>query len=156
MTLSNTITGGGFWRNSARDNWDLAGANDFSGGVEVTEGPVRFDNNGGFGTGVVTLNGGTNGATLQFGINGGTLNNTLNVVGTNNFTSNNGNNLVSDMTGSGTLTLNSGTTFSFAGDMSGFSGTIVVGTITNPRFYPSTGSSNATFDLGTYMSMLSA
>ncbi len=154
LTLSNTITGSGLLTKIGQGQLDLAGANDFSGGVEVTEGPVRFDNNGGFGTGVVTLNGGTNGATLQFGINGGTLNNTLNVVGTNNFTSNNGNNLVSDMTGSGTLTLNSGTTFSFAGDMSGFSGTIVVGTITNPRFYPSTGSSNATFDLGNTSALL--
>ena len=61
----------------------------------MTEGTVVLGNNAGFGTGVITLDGDTNGATLQFGISGGTLNNTLNVIGTNNFTVNNGNNLVS-------------------------------------------------------------
>jgi fibronectin-binding autotransporter adhesin len=46
------------------------------------------------------------------------------------------------------LTLNSGTTFTFGGNMSAFSGTIKVGTIANPRFHGSTGSANAIFDLG--------
>jgi autotransporter-associated beta strand protein len=124
---------------------------------------VVLGNNAGFGAGVITLDGDTNGATLQFGISGGTLNNTLNVIGTNNFTVNNGNNLVYNVTGDGTLTLNTGTTFSFTGDMTTFSGTIAVGTITNPRFYPSlgnpnpdlgTGSSNAIFNLGNTSAML--
>lgn len=148
LTLSNTLTGSGQLTKTGPGQLDLATANNFSGGAAVTAGSARFDDNAGFGTGVVTLNGGTNGATLQFGINGGTLNNTLNIVGTNNFTVNNANNTVSGMTGSGTLTLNTGTTFTFGGDMSGFSGTIKVGTIINPRFNGSTGSSNALFDLG--------
>jgi autotransporter-associated beta strand protein len=141
----------------------LSAANTFSGGVMVTQGTVVLGNNAGFGAGVITLDGDTNGATLQFGISGGTLNNTLNVIGTNNFTVNNGNNLVYNVTGDGTLTLNTGTTFSFTGDMTTFSGTIAVGTITNPRFYPSlgnpnpnlgTGSSNAIFNLGNTSAML--
>jgi fibronectin-binding autotransporter adhesin len=52
--------------------------------------------------------------------------------------------------GSGTLHVitNSGTTFSMAADMSGFSGTISADAIQNVRFNPSTGSAAATFDLG--------
>lgn len=148
LTLSNTITGTGLLTKTGKGQLAFAGANDFSGGVVVTAGSVRLDNNAGFSTDAVTLNGGTNGATLQFGINAGTLNNPLNIVGTNNFTVNNVNNTVTTMTGSGTLTLNTGTTFTFGGDMSDFSGTIKVGTVINPRFNGSTGSSNAIFDLG--------
>jgi autotransporter-associated beta strand protein len=154
LTMSNVIVGSGTLAKTGPGKLALSAANTFNGSVMVTEGAAVLGNDAGFGTGIITLNGDTNGATLQFGISGGTLNNTLNVVGTNNFTVNNGNNLVSGMTGDGTLTLNTGTTFSFAGDMTGFSGTIVVGTITNPRFYPSTCSSNATFDLGNTSAML--
>lgn len=157
LTMNGVITGSGTLNKFGTGKLSLSAANTFSGGVLVTEGAAVLGNDAGFGTGIITLNGGTNGATMQFGINGGTLNNTLNVIGTNNLTINNGNNLVTDVTGDGTLTLNGGATFSFTGDMTTFSGTIVVGTITNPRFYPSlgnpnpnlgTGSSNATFDLG--------
>ncbi len=163
LTMSNVIVGSGTLAKTGTGSLALSAANTFSGGVTVTEGAVVLGNNAGFGAGVITLDGDTNGATLQFGISGGTLNNTLNVIGTNNFTVNNGNNAVYSMTGDGTLTLNTGTTFSFTGDMTTFSGTIAVGTITNPRFYPSlgnpnpnlgTGSSNAIFNLGNTSAML--
>lgn len=163
LTMNGVIVGGGTLTKTGAGSLALSAANTFNGGVTVTEGTMVLGNDAGFGTGAITLDGDTNGATFQFGINGGTLANPLNVIGTNNFTVNNGNNLVTDMTGDGTLTLNSGTTFSFTGDMTAFSGNIVVGTITNPRFYPSlgnpnpnlgTGSSNATFDLGNTSAML--
>ena len=163
LTLNNTVVGSGFLAKTGTGKLTLSGANTFNGGVNVTQGTVVLGNDAGFGAGVVTLNGDTNGATLQFGINGGTLNNTLNVIGTNNFTVNNVNNSVANMTGDGTLTLNTGTAFSFTADMTTFSGTIAVGTITNPRFNPSlgnpnpnfgTGSSNALFDLGNTSAML--
>jgi autotransporter-associated beta strand protein len=163
LTMSNVIVGSGTLAKTGAGSLALSAANTFSGGVMVTQGTVVLGNNAGFGAGVITLDGDTNGATLQFGISGGTLNNTLNVIGTNNFTVNNGNNLVYNVTGDGTLTLNTGTTFSFTGDMTTFSGTIAVGTITNPRFYPSlgnpnpdlgTGSSNAIFNLGNTSAML--
>jgi len=163
LTMSNVIAGSGSLAKNGPGKLALSAANTFSGGVMVTEGAAVLGNDAGFGAGIITLNGDTNGATLQFGISGGTLNNTLNVIGTNNFTVNNVNNLVLGMTGDGTLTLNTGTTFSFTGDMTTFSGTIAVGTITNPRFYPSlgnpnpdlgTGSSNAIFNLGNTSAML--
>jgi autotransporter-associated beta strand protein len=157
LTLSNVIVGTGALNKTGAGKLAFNTANTFSGGVNVTQGTVILGNDAGLGTGVITLNGGANSASFQFGINGGTLNNTLNVTGTNNFTVDNGNNYVTDMTGDGTLTLNGAGTFSFTGDMTAFSGTIAVGTVTNPRFYPSlgnpnpnigTGSSNAVFDLG--------
>ncbi len=157
LTLSNVMVGTGALNKIGAGKLSFNGASTFSGGVNVVEGAAIIVNDAGFGAGVLTLNGDTNGAILQFGVNGGVLNNTLNVIGTNNFTVNNGNNSVTDMTGDGTLTLNTGTTFSFTGDMTAFSGTINVGTITNPRFFPSlgnpnpsigTGSSNAVFNLG--------
>jgi autotransporter-associated beta strand protein len=157
LALGNVIVGTGTLNKTGAGSLSLNGAGTFSGGVNVTQGTVILGNNAGFGTGVITLNGSTNSATLQFGISSGTLNNTLNVTGTNNFVTQDGNNYITDMTGDGTLTLNGGATFSFTGDMTAFSGTIRVGTATNPRFYPSlgnpnpnigTGSSNAVFDLG--------
>jgi autotransporter-associated beta strand protein len=157
LALGNVIVGTGTLNKTGAGSLSLNGAGTFSGGVNVTQGTVILGNNAGFGTGVITLNGSTNSATLQFGISSGTLNNTLNVTGTNNFVTQDGNNYITDMTGDGTLTLNGGATFSFTGDMTAFSGTIRVGTATNPRFYPSlgnpnpnigTGSSNAVFVLG--------
>jgi autotransporter-associated beta strand protein len=161
LTQSGVIVGTGVLNKTGTGSLSLNGVNTFSGGTTVKQGKVILGNDAGLGAGVITLNGGTNGATFQFNNSSGTLNNTLNVIGTNNFTLNvgsgTGNNSVSDMTGDGTLTLNNGTTFSFTGDMTAFSGTIAVGTVTNPRFYPSlgnpnpnigTGSSNAVFDLG--------
>jgi len=163
LTMSNTIAGIGTLTKTGAGKLALSVANTFSGGLLVTEGAAVLGNDAGFGTGITTLNGDTNGATLQFGINGGTLYTTLNIIGTNNFVTQNGNNYVTDIIGNGTLTLNGGSTFSFTADMTTFSGTIAVGTITNPRFYPSlgnpnpnfgTGSSNAMFDLGNTSAML--
>jgi autotransporter-associated beta strand protein len=154
LTLSNGITGNGLLTKTGAGTLALSVASDYSGGTLVTAGTVQLNVDNGLGANTITLNGNANGATLQFGINGGTMNNTLNIVGTNNFTVNNVNNTVTTLTGDGTLTLNTGTTFTFGGDMSGFSGTIAVGTLTNPRFYPSTGSSNALFDLGNTSALL--
>ena len=156
--MNGVITGSGTLNKTGTGKLALNAANTFSGGMVVTQGTAVLANAAGFGSGLITLDGDANGATLQFGINGGTLINTLNVIGTNNFVAQNGNNYMTDMTGDGTLTLNGGAfTFSFTGDMTAFSGIIRVGTITNPRFFPSlgnpnpnfgTGSSNALFDLG--------
>jgi len=163
LTLSGTVVGSGGLTKTGTGKFALSAANTFSGGVTVTQGAAVLGNDAGFGTGIITLNGDTNGATLQFGINGGTLNNTLNVIGTNNFTVNNGNNAVCSIIGDGTLILNTGTTFSFTADMTTFTGIIAIGGVTNPRFFPSlgnpnpnfgTGSSNAMFDLGNTSAML--
>ena len=154
LTWSGNILGSGLLTKTGLGKLSMSTAKTYSGGTLVMEGAVILNNDAGLGTGTLTLNGNTNGATLEFGINGGKINNTLNVVGTNNFTVNNVNNVVAGMMGSGTLTLNTGTTFSFEGNISAFTGTIKVGTVTNPRFNGSTGSSNAVFDLGNTSALL--
>jgi autotransporter-associated beta strand protein len=154
LTLSNGITGAGQLTKTGAGRLDPSVAGDYSGGTVVSAGILRLVTDTGLGSGTLTLNGTGDSATLQFAINGGSLNNPLHVAGTNNFTINNVNNTVGTLTGNGTLTLNTGTTFTFGGDMSGFSGTIKVGTLTNPRFYPSAGSSNALVDLGNTSALL--
>ncbi|MEY4386404.1 MAG: hypothetical protein RLY20_1687 [Verrucomicrobiota bacterium] len=150
LTLSNAVTGAGQLTKTGAGRLDAAVASDFSGGTVVNGGTIRLASDTGLGAGAITLNGTTNSASFRFGGDGQTLANTLNVVGTNNICVNAGNDTVSAMTGSGTLHLitNSGTTWTMAGNMAGFSGTIVADAISNVRFNPSTGSSNAVFDMG--------
>ena len=151
LTLNGLLTGGGSLTKRGPGRLDVNTVNDYSGGTVINEGTVRLANVDGLGVGTVTLNGTSSSAILLFGGDAQTLGNTLNVVGTNNIVKNSGNDTVSDMIGSGTLHLitNSGATFSMAGNMSGFSGTIVADALSNLRFYPSTGSASATFDIGT-------
>jgi len=151
LSLSGSLAGSGTLTKRGAGVLSFDSINSHSGDTVVEAGTVRLNVNSTsseLGTGMLTLNGGAGGATLQFGVNGKALNNTLNVIGPDNFTLNNVNNTINDLIGNGMLTLNTGTTFTFAGNMSGFSGILKVGTITNPRFNPSTGSASATFDLG--------
>jgi autotransporter-associated beta strand protein len=151
LTWNNPIIGGGQLTKLGPGRVDVAVAGSYSGGTIVNAGTVRLVSDTGLGSGAITLNGTTNSATFRFGSDGQTLGNALNVVGTNNFSMNAGNDTVSDMTGNGTLHIvtNAGTVWTMAGNMSGFSGTIVADAIQNVRFNPSTGSANATFDLST-------
>ncbi|HEU5395797.1 MAG TPA: autotransporter-associated beta strand repeat-containing protein, partial [Verrucomicrobiae bacterium] len=153
LTWNGVVAGNGALTKTGPGTLAMAGINTFSGGTVVTEGSVRLNTTtgtGGFGTGLVTLDGTTNSAAFRFGADAQTLANTLKVIGTNNFCINSGNDTVSDLIGNGTLHVmtNSGTTWTMAGDMNGFSGTISADAISNVRFNPSTGSSNAIFDMG--------
>jgi fibronectin-binding autotransporter adhesin len=150
LTLNNSITGPGQLAKSGPGRLDGNVASDYSGGTLVNGGTVRLASDTAFGSGTITLNGTTNSATFRFGSDGQVLNNTLNVIGTNNFSMSAGNNTINDLTGNGTLHVvtNSGATWTMAGSMNGFSGTLVAAAIQNVRFSPSTGSSNAVFDMG--------
>ena len=152
LTWDGTITGSGTINKSGAGRLDVAAVNDYSGGTVVNAGDVRMVNTSGFGSGSVTLNGsGPNAATFRFGTDAQTLANTLVVTGTNNFVLLRGNNTLSQISGSGTFQgglVDSGPTLTFGSSMSGFSGTFRAGTVPNPRFNGSTGSSNAVFDLG--------
>jgi len=151
LTFSGVMAGSGTLTKIGQGRLALGGINTYSGGTLVNDGSIQLSTTtgtGGFGTGPITLNGLTNAVTLRFGSDGQTMANTLNVIGTNNFTSDPGNQVVSDVAGDGTLTVNGGTTFTFGGNMSAFSGTVKAGAIINLRFNGSTGSSNAIFDLG--------
>ena len=151
LTFNGEIAGGGLLTKIGPGTLALAGSDTHGGGVLVTAGTLQPHSAKAtvtLGSGILTLDGTTNFATFQFGNDSQTLNNTLNVTGTNNFINLSGNDTVMDMTGDGTFLLNGGTTFTFSGDMSTFSGIIRLGTTTNPRFNGSIGSSLAWFDLG--------
>ena len=150
LTWSGVLAGNGTLIKSGAGQLNLNGANTFTGGTIVNAGTVRLVNMNGFGSGPVTLNGHASPVVFRFGEDQQTLDNPLVVEGTNNFVMLNGNNILSQVSGNGTLEglVSSGTTLSFGGNMSGFSGTIRAGAIPNLRFNPSTGSGSATFDLG--------
>jgi len=155
LTQTGNLTGPGGLAKTGPGQLSLNTPNDYAGGTVVTDGSIRTGQGSGvnisaLGTGSLTLNGTATPAALVFGGDQEVLTNLLVVTGINNFTTNNGNNTVVTMTGTGTLTLEgaAGNTFTFEGDMSTFSGTIVAGSVGNPRFHTSSGSSNAVFDLG--------
>jgi len=156
LTLNNAITGSGTFTKTGVGRLDCVVAGSYTGGTVIRGGTMRLVSDSGFGNGVVTLNGTTNSATVRFGSDGQTLNNTLTVTGTNNYVMLAGNDTVKNIIGDGTLLVitNSGTTFTMAGNMNGFSGTIKAAAISNLRFFPSTGSADATFDLGNTSTLL--
>ena len=152
VTLSGALTGAGALAKSGPGRLDLDALNTFTGGTAVNAGDVRMVNTGCFGSGAVALNGSSNSATFRFAADAQTLPNKLTVTGTNNFVLIRGNNTLSQVDGNGTLQgglVDSGTTLTFEGNMTAFSGAVRAGTVPNLRFNPSTGSAGALFDLGT-------
>lgn len=156
VTLNNALTGVGALTKAGAGRLDSTVASDYSGGTVIREGTVRLVSDAGLGSGTLTLDGTTNRATFRFGSDGQALNIPLHVSGTNNFSMNAGNNTINTLTGDGTLHIitNAGATFTLAGNMSGFRGTLSADAISNVRFNPSTGSAEATFDLGNTATLL--
>lgn len=118
-------------------------ANTYTGGTSVTGGTLALGNAAGAGTGPISLDG----ATFNIGV--------LNVTNAVSFT---GTNTVvgaafaklTTMSGDGTVNVNvSSTPFDLNGNMSAFEGTLALTTNINMRFVAGSGSSGATFDLGT-------
>ena len=156
LTLSGSLTGPGALTKNGNGQLTLTGGNTYTGPTLITAGSIRANPAGTIGTNVLTLNGGASSATFQFAGDSETLSSVLNIVGTNNYLANAGNETLGNLTGSGTVNLqgNSGNVLTFAGDMSAFTGTIYVDTLPNPRFYPSTGGTNFTINLGTGSAIL--
>jgi fibronectin-binding autotransporter adhesin len=130
---------------------DVRAVNNHTGGTEIQAGTLRLDRDSAptLGSGNLSLNGGATEAVFLFGGDGQAVPNPLSITGTNNAISNNGNNTFNDLSGDGTVYLRGGgTTLTFQGDMSTFSGTLIADGLPNLRFNPGTGSSNAVFDLG--------
>jgi rhamnogalacturonan endolyase len=127
----------------------ITNANSFTGGVNLTAGTVALGNTAGVGVGPLMFNGGT----ISFNVSSQqTYTNDLDVDGTGTIISAGGYNNIVNGDWSGTSTLNismTSGTFSVGGDMSGFSGSVVLGSSAGTfRFYGSTGSVNTIFDLG--------
>lgn len=150
LTLSNAITGSGSLVKTGAGRVDCAVSSSYTGGTIIRGGTLRLGSDTGFGSGMVTLNGTTNSATFRFGSDGQTINNTIFATGTNNFILLAGNDTVMNLNGDGTLNIitNAGTTFTMAGNMNAFGGTIRAVQISNVRFNGSSGSGSAFFDMG--------
>lgn len=129
----------------------LSGNNSYTGGSLVTGGTLILNTVGAAGSGSITLSNGS--LTLNSVGSPATTANLLNFTGpaTLNITSGNNNQASSGAwTGMGALTVSiaSGGTFSPMGNMSGFSGSVTLGSAGTFRFYGSSGSSAANFHLG--------
>jgi autotransporter-associated beta strand protein len=126
--------------------------NSFTGGSLVTGGTLILNQVGAAGSGSITL---SNGAlTLNSVGSPATTANNLIFAGpsTLNITSGNNNQATSGTwSGNGALSVNiaSGGTFSPRGNMNGFTGSVTLGTAGTFRFYGATGSSAASFNVGT-------
>jgi autotransporter-associated beta strand protein len=150
LTNNGVIAGSGALTLTDTGTLILAVANTYTGGTMVNNGTLVLSNATAAGTGTINLGGGT------LSINGLTIANAVNATG--NATIANGSSAATfsgNFTGAGTLNLNEPTngtiTFSTAGQMSGFTGTLKASDlVTNAyvRFSACTGSTAATFDLG--------
>jgi len=160
VTISGSVTGPGVLTKIGNGTLVFNSAHDYAGGTVISAGAIRTAQGSAatitaFGTNTVTLSGVTTNAAYAFASDQQVLPNTLNIVGNNNLITNAGNETISGLTGNGTVTLEGvgGNVLTLqAADMSGFSGTIAIDTISNLRFLPSSGSTanavNATFNLG--------
>lgn len=123
LTLAGAISGGGSLSKSGTGTLTLGGNNGFSGGITLSGGLIRLENNGALGTGAVTVNSGTLGRNAartilnNFGVTG-----SLSLGGTGQDTGNL--TLSGSISGDGTLTNVSGITL-LSGTNS-FSGSIVI------------------------------
>ncbi len=153
LTVSGTLAGNGALTKTGNGTLTLSGVNSFPGGATVNAGTLMLGQTDGAGTGQITLNGGTlwlnaSGVPANFG-------NAVNVAAASTIivsgTGNNNQSVNGTWSGSAPLSLNigGGGTFSFRGNIEGYSGTVAVTGIGSLRFYGSTtGSSAAAFDLG--------
>lgn len=161
LTLAGYLTGPGALTKTGNGQLDLTGVNDYSGGTIISAGTLDINPASTIGTNTLTLAGVTSPATNRFAGDAEVLANTLNVVGTNNYILNGGNDTISSVTGTGTVSLESasGQVLTLQStDMSGFTGTFYADTLSNLRFFVGGGltidASGATFNLGTSTNLL--
>jgi rhamnogalacturonan endolyase len=123
----------------------LTSSNPFTGGTTIRSGILAITNASALGTGTVTLDGGRweTGALAP--------NNMIIVSADSTISGGSGSGLhgIKAVSGSGILTLEANNVFDLEGSMSSFTGTVRITGTNNVRFNGSTGSSSATFDLGT-------
>jgi len=143
FTGSGSLTGSMRLTKSGSGQLILTTTNGYSGGTIVNAGVLSVNAAGTAGSGTITLNGGT------LVLNALITANALNVPVASTLVPNNGS-LNGAISGGGALNLVMSNQLTLVGSMSSYTGTIAVGTNSGTmRFNGSTGSSGATFDLGT-------
>ena len=138
--------------------FSLNTTNTFSGGVNLNAGVLSLGNGAGAGSGAIRFNGGS---LTMAGSGQATYANALVINSNATITSGGGNNNIvsGSWSGNAAATLNVGIsasgTFSLGGNMSGFPGTVALGSSGGFfRFNGSSGSANTSFDLGTGIATL--
>ncbi|MEO0055108.1 MAG: hypothetical protein RLZZ50_1055, partial [Verrucomicrobiota bacterium] len=123
----------------------IATANTYTGGTRVEEGVLSASNASAFGTGAVTLAGGS----LDTGAL--TINNALVVDGAGRIIGGSGGGAhgIKTVTGSGVLTLEATSVFDLEGSLAGYNGRLLFTGVGSFRLFGSTGSAAASFELGT-------
>lgn len=125
----------------------IPNAHTFTGGSSISGGTISIGNAASLGTGTVTLNGGT------WATGGLAPQNPILVTADSAVSGGNGggSHALRNISGSGVLTLIADNVFDLEGDISGFSGTILLTGTSSFRLFSTTynGSSSANFDLGT-------
>jgi fibronectin-binding autotransporter adhesin len=154
LTVSGSLAGDGALIKIGSGTLTLSGVNSFLGGVTASDGTLALGQTTAAGAGLITLAGGT----LWLNASGDPANygNAVNVATASTIVvSGSGNKNQSadgSWSGNAPLSLNVGSTgtFSFRGNIQGYSGTITLTGAGSLRFYDATtGSSVAAFDLGT-------
>ena len=122
----------------------LTSANTFTSGTTIRSGILAITNAAALGTGIVTLDGGRweTGALAP--------NNFIVVTADSTISGGSGSGLhgIKAISGSGVLTLEANNVFDLEGSITSFTGTVRLTGTSSVRFYGSTGSSSANFDLG--------
>ena len=153
-TQNYQIAGSGSWSGSMNLSKSGSGSltlftgNSFTGGATLNAGTLILTNTTALGSGTLTLNGGT----VSLVATGGpaTYNNPVIVAAASTVVTPSNQRLSGTITGSGNLNVNAtGGTLSIGGSFSGYSGNVLMTGSGTFRWYGGTGSSTATFDLGT-------
>ncbi len=123
----------------------LTSANTFTGGTIIRSGTLAITNAAALGTGSVTLDGGR----WETGVLA--PNNSIVVTSDSTISGGSSGGLqgIKAISGNGILTLEANNVFDLEGNITSFIGTVRITGTNNVRFNGSTGSSSATFDLGT-------
>jgi autotransporter-associated beta strand protein len=144
LTGSGSLTGTMGLTKSGSGQLTLATNDAYSGGTTLNAGTLTLSAVGAAGSGTITLNGGT----LAMGVGSLSVGNPLNVAAASTLIPNSGS-LNGSISGGGTLNVLPSSQLTLVGSMSSYTGTIALGTSSvTLRFYGSTGSSGAVFDLG--------
>lgn len=139
------IGGAAFLLKTNTGNLTLSAANSYTGGTFISGGTLTIENAAAFGTGPVTLSGGT------WAMGTLTPNNPIIVAADSTITGGHsgGNHGIKAVSGNQILTLTATNVFDFEGNLANFSGTLLFNGTGSFRLFGASNGSSTAFDLGT-------